>query len=59
MSFAFSRRGRLAALVGSAAFVVAVVAPVGTAAQPADPGCWGVVTSQRASTEHDIGEHAS
>ena len=26
---------------------------------PANPNCWGVVTSQRATTEHDIGQHAS
>lgn len=28
-------------------------------AQPGTNQCWGVVTSQRASTEHDIGSHAS
>ncbi len=27
--------------------------------KPTDPNCWGEVTSQRASDEHDIGEHAS
>src|SRR2546425_11769030 len=26
---------------------------------PANPNCWGGVTSQRATTEHDIGQHAS
>ena len=28
-------------------------------AAPANPNCWGVVTSQRASTLHDIGQHVS
>jgi hypothetical protein len=27
--------------------------------KPDNPHCWGAVTSQRASTEHDVGEHAS
>jgi hypothetical protein len=52
----FARRLVLAA-------VVAVLA-LATLATPAsaDSGtnsCWGVVTSQRASTAHDNGEHAS
>jgi hypothetical protein len=59
MTFAFSGRVRLALLVGSVVIVVAVLAPAGTAAQPPSPNCWGAVTAQRASTEHDIGEHAS
>jgi hypothetical protein len=59
MSFAFRGRVRLAALVGSVAIVLAVLAPAGTAAQPPNPNCWGAVTAQRASTEHDIGVHAS
>ncbi len=29
------------------------------AAAPANPNCWGVVTSQRASTLHDLGQHVS
>ena len=29
------------------------------AGKPANPNCWGVVTSQRATTVGDIGEHAS
>jgi hypothetical protein len=29
------------------------------ASSPANPSCWGVVTSQRATTEGDIGAHAS
>jgi hypothetical protein len=36
-----------------------ILAPVGAAGQPTNASCWGVVTSQRASTEHDIGIHAS
>jgi hypothetical protein len=28
-------------------------------AAPENPNCWGTVTSQRASTLHDVGEHAS
>lgn len=27
--------------------------------KPANPECWGTVTQQRATTEGDIGEHAS
>jgi hypothetical protein len=59
MRLPFSVYLRLAGVVASVALVLAVFAPVGTAGQPANPECWGVVTSQRASTEHDIGEHAS
>lgn len=29
------------------------------AAMPANPECWGLVTSQRAVAEGDIGEHSS
>jgi hypothetical protein len=29
------------------------------AAMPANPECWGVVTSQRAVAEGDVGEHSS
>ena len=45
-------------------FMVVVVAmsallaiPAGAA--PANPSCWGVVTSQRATILHDIGTHSS
>jgi hypothetical protein len=44
------------------AVVAAALATVPTSAlagAPAHPSCWGVVTSQRATTEGDIGEHAS
>jgi len=47
----------LAALLSAGAGVVSVA--VATAAPPDHPSCWGVVTSQRAVAEHDIGEHAS
>jgi hypothetical protein len=43
--------------------LVAVLAVAGIAesasAEPGTNSCWGTVTSQRASTEHDIGAHAS
>ena len=50
------------------AMMLALVVALGGAAfgargaaaeRPANPECWGVVTSQRASTLHDVGEHAS
>ncbi|MDQ4052073.1 MAG: hypothetical protein M3237_05155 [Actinomycetota bacterium] len=33
--------------------------PVASADTPANPNCFGVVSSQRAVAHHDIGEHAS
>jgi hypothetical protein len=47
-----------AAFAASGAFVV-LPAATANAAQPASTNCWGVVTSQRASTAHDIGQHVS
>lgn len=47
-----------AALAASGAFVALPVATA-HAAPPPSANCWGVVTSQRASTAHDIGEHVS
>jgi len=47
-----------AAFAATGAFVALPVASAG-AAQPASNECWGVVSAQRASTAHDIGEHAS
>lgn len=40
---------------------LALTALLATAAvaAPANPSCWGVVTSQRATTLHDMGAHAS
>lgn len=47
--------------VVSLVFVFALLAFSGpsTFAAPTNPNCWGVVVSQRASTLHDIGAHAS
>jgi hypothetical protein len=43
------------AVAGASALGVASAAGAG----PGTNYCWGAVTSQRASTEHDIGAHAS
>jgi hypothetical protein len=59
MQAVFSSRFRLAATLGILVVVLAILVPVGAAAPPDNPSCWGAVTSQRASTEHDIGEHSS
>jgi hypothetical protein len=49
---------RLLTLMVVAVVVTAMLAtPAGAA--PANPNCWGVVSSQRATTLHDIGAHAS
>ena len=58
MRFPSRTRIRVLVLVASA-FGFGVLAPVGAAEPPANPQCWGVVTSQRASTEHDVGTHAA
>jgi hypothetical protein len=53
-----SLRRLFVCVAAGAALGVAGVASTASA----DPGtnyCWGAVTSQRASTEHDIGTHAS
>lgn len=42
------------------AAVLAIAGIAGSAsAEPGTNNCWGTVTSQRASTEHDIGAHAA
>jgi hypothetical protein len=47
-------------VLGVAALVaLALALPQAAWAGPGTNDCWGKVTSQRASTEHDIGEHAS
>jgi hypothetical protein len=46
-------------VLGSALPSAALASPRPEPGQPNNPNCWGVVTSQRASTEHDVGEHAS
>jgi hypothetical protein len=38
---------------------LAAFAPEASADPPANPNCFGVVSSQRAVAHHDIGEHAS
>jgi hypothetical protein len=45
-------------VVAAAAMSLLGVASTASA-EPGTNSCWGVVTSQRASTEHDIGAHAS
>jgi hypothetical protein len=54
---------KITALIASTAFAAsaAFVAMPATAhaSQPPETNCWGVVTSQRASTAHDIGAHVS
>ena len=42
-----------------ALFLVAATYAPAFADGPTNPNCWGKVTSQRASTVHDVGEHAS
>jgi hypothetical protein len=43
-----------------ALLAVALAVPQAAFAAPSDSAdCWGKVTSQRASTAHDVGEHAS
>jgi hypothetical protein len=59
MRFPCVGRVRLAAFVGFVGLSLWVVAPAAAADPPANPECWGVVTSQRASTEQDVGEHSS
>lgn len=53
-----STRMLIQSLVLALLLVLATVVPV-LADGPSHPNCWGVVTSQRASTVHDIGAHAS
>ena len=48
--------------VGAAMAAAALLAVLGTPtvlAGNSNAGCWGMVSSQRASTLHDIGEHSS
>jgi hypothetical protein len=47
-------------ILAVAALVVSALAlPQAAWAGPGTNNCWGKVSSQRATTEHDIGEHAS
>jgi hypothetical protein len=46
-------------IVGALLAVALAVPQTALAAPPEGANCWGKVTSQRATTAHDIGEHAS
>ena len=46
-------------IIGALLAVALAVPQVALAEQPGSVNCWGMVTSQRASTAHDVGEHAS
>jgi hypothetical protein len=48
---------RLCVLCGAGVVGLGILAPSASAEVP--KSCWGVVTSQRASTLHDVGEHSS
>ena len=50
-------RRLIAVIVVAIAMTALLVMPAGAA--PANPSCWGVVTSQRATSLHDIGTHSS
>ena len=53
------RSRRMISFVLALLLVAASVVPVFAAGSPTNPNCWGTVTSQRASTLHDIGQHVS
>ena len=50
-------RRLLILMVVVVAMTALLALPAGAA--PANPRCWGVVTSQRATTLHDMGTHSS
>lgn len=50
---------RVISLILTLLLVAFTVVPALADGSPSHPNCWGVVTSQRASTYHDLGEHAS
>jgi hypothetical protein len=52
-----SKRLIVPSLILALVLVAVTVVPVFAASGPSS--CWGTVTSQRASTFHDVGEHAS
>src|SRR5215211_1383389 len=41
------------------AAMVPVMSTTAFAEEPVNPDCWGALTSERATTEGDIGEHSS
>jgi hypothetical protein len=55
----------LTVVIASTALAVTAISPVGadgvglSGDHTPSASCWGVASAQRASTEHDIGEHAS
>jgi hypothetical protein len=51
-------RKRIGAALAAAALTLTLGAPIALAGS-SNAGCWGTVTSQRASTLHDVGEHSS
>ena len=54
-----ARRIMIHSLILAILLIAVTVAPVFAAGGPTNPNCWGTVTSQRASTYHDVGQHAS
>ena len=48
----------IGAALATATLASMVIAPIAMAGSN-NAGCWGTVTSQRASTLHDVGEHSS
>lgn len=51
-------RRRIGTALGAAALLATLIAPAAMAGSGTN-ACWGVVTSQRASTTHDMGTHSS
>jgi hypothetical protein len=51
-------RRRIGAALAAAALTLTLGVPIALAGS-SNAGCWGTVTSQRASTFHDVGEHSS
>ena len=50
---------RMISLTLALLLVMVAVVPALADGSPTNPNCWGTVTSQRASTYHDIGQHVS
>src|SRR6266496_2705447 len=50
---------RMISLVLTLLLVAVTVVPAFADGSPTNPNCWGTVTSQRASTYHDVGQHVS
>jgi hypothetical protein len=54
-----AQRVMVHSLILALLLLVVTVVPALAAGGPTHPNCWGTVTSQRASTLHDIGKHVS